>query len=165
MVRLALAVVCLLALGWLAYQVFRPANKLPVVKGYCPDCGMELPRGATECPFCKLAAVAANAQKGKEPPRKGVQDIGVPAKVGIFVGICCLAAVVAVWDKVPRFRRRGSSDDGLFYHFRCSRCKRKLRYEISKVGKMGACPACNQRCFFPDPTQAPAADDKQMKAT
>ena len=152
MIRLALAVLCLLGLGGFMYLLFRPTDKLPVVKGYCPDCGMELPKGETGgCPFCKLAAVAANANKGKEAPRKSWRDIGVPAKVAIFVSICFLAAIVAAWDRLPRLRRRASPEEGQFYHFRCSRCKRKLRYEVWKVGRMGACPACNQRCFFPDP--------------
>jgi hypothetical protein len=44
MIRLALAVVCLLGLGGFIYLTFRPADKRPVVKGYCPDCGMELPK-------------------------------------------------------------------------------------------------------------------------
>jgi hypothetical protein len=163
MIRLALAVVCLLGLGGFIYLTFRPADKRPVVKGYCPDCGMELPKGElAECPFCKLAAVAANAKKPNEAPRKSWQQVSIAGKIAIFAGICLLAAVVAAWDRLAKFRRRGLSEDGQFYHFRCCRCKRKLRYEISKVGRMGACPACNQRCIFPDPS-APDPSGKAVK--
>jgi hypothetical protein len=83
------------------------------------------------------------------------------SKIAIFAGICLLAVVVAAWDKLPKFRRRGSSEDGKYYRFRCARCKRKLRYEISKVGHMGTCPACNQRCIFPDPAKAAATDQNR----
>jgi hypothetical protein len=47
----------------------------------------------------------------------------------------------------PRSRRRIEAEH---YHFRCIRCKQRIRFLSTQVGKAGQCRRCKQRFVFPD---------------
>jgi hypothetical protein len=65
--------------------------------------------------------------------------LGVAASiaVGVFV----------VWRRRPRV-------DDSFYHFRCPKCKRRLRYVARQVGHKGKCSNCNGDVLFPPVSQS-----------
>lgn len=50
--------------------------------------------------------------------------------------------------------RRGSRIDDSFYHFRCPKCKRRLRYQTRQVGHKGKCSNCASEVIFPPTAQS-----------
>ena len=49
---------------------------------------------------------------------------------------------------------RPHKDDQEFYNFRCTGCKKKLRYQERQVGHQGRCPSCRKPITFPPTSQA-----------
>ncbi len=52
------------------------------------------------------------------------------------------------------WRRRRRPEDETFYHFRCPRCKRRLRYQQRQVSHKGKCSNCGADVVFPPISQA-----------
>lgn len=50
-------------------------------------------------------------------------------------------------------RSRPRTDDA-FYHFRCPKCKRRLRYQERQVGRKGKCSNCAGDVMFPPTSQS-----------
>lgn len=50
-------------------------------------------------------------------------------------------------------RRRPKVDDAV-YHFRCPKCKRRLRYQARQVGHKGKCSNCGGDVLFPPVSQS-----------
>jgi LPXTG-motif cell wall-anchored protein len=50
--------------------------------------------------------------------------------------------------------RRRSREDESFYHFRCPKCKRRLRYLSRQVGHKGRCSNCSGDVVFPPISQS-----------
>jgi DNA-directed RNA polymerase subunit RPC12/RpoP len=50
-------------------------------------------------------------------------------------------------------RSRSKVDDS-FYHFRCGKCKRRIRYQERQVGHKGRCSNCGSDVLFPPLSQA-----------
>ena len=65
--------------------------------------------------------------------------------VGVAAGL--VAGVVLIWRRRPRV-------DDTFYHFRCPKCKRRLRYLSRQVGHKGKCSNCSGDVLFPPITQS-----------
>jgi transcription initiation factor IIE alpha subunit len=63
------------------------------------------------------------------------------------------AAAILVTGVVLFLRRRGKEDDS-FYHFRCPKCQRRLRYLARQVGHKGKCMNCNGDVIFPPISQS-----------
>jgi hypothetical protein len=60
--------------------------------------------------------------------------------------------VLAVGGYFFLFRRPG--EDDTFYHFRCAKCKRRLRYLAKQVGHKGKCSNCGGDVLFPPVSQS-----------
>ncbi len=106
----------------------------------CPDCGKELPRVGGECGFCKVQAL-------KEGKGKGGKEAGprVYTRTDFVIFGCILFLMVGGGYLILRstgfkFRRR-KRDEPSFYT-RCPKCKRKVRYAASQVGRTVLCPTC-----------------------
>ena len=52
------------------------------------------------------------------------------------------------------FLHRRPREDDSFYHFRCARCKRRLRYLARQVGHKGKCSNCGGDVLFPPVSQS-----------
>ncbi len=66
----------------------------------------------------------------------------------VVVLIAAVAAVV-VSGVVFLFVRMRNKQDDSFYHFRCPKCKRRLRYLSRQVGHKGKCSNCAGEVVFP----------------
>jgi hypothetical protein len=66
----------------------------------------------------------------------------------VVVVIAAVAAVVATGVVLLFVRLRNREDDS-FYHFRCPKCKRRLRYLARQVGRKGKCSNCAGEVVFP----------------
>lgn len=62
-----------------------------------------------------------------------------------------LAFVALVATGLWVFSRSRQPQEQPVYHFRCTGCKRRLRYRAHQVGKSGMCPRCRQQFVFPVP--------------
>jgi hypothetical protein len=65
--------------------------------------------------------------------------------LGVVAGL--VAGVFLVWRRRPRV-------DDTFYHFRCPKCKRRLRYLSRQVGHKGKCSNCSGDVLFPPIAQS-----------
>lgn len=70
----------------------------------------------------------------------------------VVVVIAGVSAVL-VAGVVLFLRGRGREDDS-FYHFRCPKCKRRLRYMSKQVGRKGKCSNCAVEVIFPPTSQS-----------
>ncbi len=70
--------------------------------------------------------------------------------VVVIVVVVVLALGAGCW---MFFRGRGPKEEG-FYHFRCGKCKRRLRYQERQVGHKGKCSNCNADVLFPPVSQS-----------
>lgn len=71
----------------------------------------------------------------------------------IVLVICVVAAgiIAGIFLVVRRWRSR---EDDSFYHFRCPKCKRRLRYLARQVGNNGKCSNCSADVVFPPTSQS-----------
>ncbi len=69
--------------------------------------------------------------------------------VVVVVGV--LAALVT---GVVLFLRRRPKEDDSYYHFRCPKCKRRIRYVTRQVGHKGKCSNCGGDVIFPPIAQS-----------
>ena len=65
-----------------------------------------------------------------------------------------VALAVAVWAYL-RFRIPREEP---FHHFRCPKCRRRLRYRARQVGHAGQCSHCGSKLTFP-----PVGSDAERK--
>lgn len=66
--------------------------------------------------------------------------------VVVVIGSVAAALVAGV---VLFFVRMRNKEDDSFYHFRCPKCKRRLRYLSKQVGRKGKCSNCAGEVVFP----------------
>ncbi len=64
------------------------------------------------------------------------------------------AVILALGVGVFLFIRARPKIDDAFYHFRCTKCKRRLRYQERQVGHKGKCSNCGSDVIFPPTAQA-----------
>ena len=70
------------------------------------------------------------------------------------VVIVSLAVVLVLAVGGYFFLHRRTREDDTFYHFRCARCKRRLRYQAKQVGHKGKCSNCGGDILFPPVSQS-----------
>lgn len=70
------------------------------------------------------------------------------------VVIVSLAVVLVLAVGGYFFLHRRPREDDNFYHFRCPRCKRRLRYLAKQVGHKGKCSNCGGDVLFPPVSQS-----------
>jgi hypothetical protein len=64
----------------------------------------------------------------------------------VFVILGVAAGLVVGVVMYLRGRPKAEED---FYHFRCPKCRRRLRYLTRQVGHKGKCSNCNSDVIFP----------------
>jgi DNA-directed RNA polymerase subunit RPC12/RpoP len=84
---------------------------------------------------------------GSDAEREG-QAMDTTVVLVILVPVCLIVGVVLVW-----WSRRPKGDDS-FYHFRCPKCQRRLRYVARQVGHKGKCSNCSSEVLFPPIAQS-----------
>ena len=65
----------------------------------------------------------------------------------VVVIVLGVAAAVAVGVVV--YLRGRPRQEEVFSHFRCPKCRRRLRYHTRQVGHKGKCSNCNSEVIFP----------------
>jgi DNA-directed RNA polymerase subunit RPC12/RpoP len=72
--------------------------------------------------------------------------------VVLAVAVVLLAGGLAFW----LLRRKGQhqATDTTVHHFRCTKCKRRLRFQARQVGHKGKCSHCGSLVIFPPVSQA-----------
>jgi len=68
--------------------------------------------------------------------------------------VVVLAVVLALGVGVFLFIRARPKTDDSYYHFRCTKCKRRIRYQERQVGHKGKCSNCGSDVLFPPLSQA-----------
>lgn len=69
----------------------------------------------------------------------------------VIVGVGVAALLVV---GIVLFLRRRPKIDESFYHFRCPKCQRRLRYQTRQVGHKGKCSNCAGDVIFPSIAQS-----------
>jgi DNA-directed RNA polymerase subunit RPC12/RpoP len=52
--------------------------------------------------------------------------------------------------------RSRAPKEEVFYYYRCTKCRRKMRYVAKQANSKGMCPQCKQRFVFPAVTNSKA---------
>jgi hypothetical protein len=135
----------LVSLGLLVYTSMTTQDKIGASKAqddtHCPDCGREMPRGSVgECPFCKLAQSRGEKGKGEKSARGGRFTT---TNYVIFGCILFLAfgGGYLMWRSTAQYRK-GRKREVATYRTRCPKCKRRVRYTASQIGRTVLCPTC-----------------------
>jgi predicted RNA-binding Zn-ribbon protein involved in translation (DUF1610 family) len=68
--------------------------------------------------------------------------------------IVVVAVVLVVAVGVVLFMRGRSKVEERFAHFRCPKCRRRLRYMERQVGHKGKCSNCGNAVIFPPISQS-----------
>ena len=68
--------------------------------------------------------------------------------------VIVLAVVAAVAFGVFVWLRGRPPKEEPFYHFRCTHCRRRLRYQERQVGHKGKCSNCGKDVLFPHSSQS-----------
>lgn len=149
--------IVVLSMGGCVYVVLAPtADKKPVAReGYCPECGNQLPRGGSVCPYCFVHQQQAQAKKAAAAPVSRWKELSMRAKVGIFIGTSLLNVAVIYWGWFPRRKGPEEEEEVQPHRFRCPKCQRKVKYSDAKVGLPALCPGCKTPFIYPQPEPDP----------
>ncbi len=72
----------------------------------------------------------------------------------IWVLIGGVVIALAVGAYLMLMRSRGGSAEEAFLHFRCTGCKRRIRFRASQTGHSGQCSHCGNKLTFPSASQS-----------
>ena len=72
--------------------------------------------------------------------------------IWVLVGGVIIALAVGAYLFV--LRSRGGSTEEAYLHFRCTGCKRRLRFRASQAGHAGQCSHCGSKLTFPSASQS-----------
>ncbi|HEY7313965.1 MAG TPA: hypothetical protein VH643_31740 [Gemmataceae bacterium] len=72
----------------------------------------------------------------------------------IVLIILIVAVVLVLGVGVILFLRSRTQPDEGFAHFRCPKCRRRLRYQARQVGHKGKCSNCGGDVLFPPISQS-----------
>jgi Zn finger protein HypA/HybF involved in hydrogenase expression len=121
----------------------RTAEKADYKYMHCPECERESPYSDApineKCPRCDKRMV---------PTEESIKTTGRSSPyTRMFLAVYAevLALMAAVWF-VTRPRPEGEIE---YLYIRCEKCRRKLRYRETQVGRPGACPRCKRAFVFP----------------
>jgi predicted amidophosphoribosyltransferase len=144
-----IGLVLLLCVGLIVYSVSgsKKIEKLrdPTV---CEYCGGKLNRSG-DCPKC-MVEMGAEAYRAKRESKNWYNS---PLIASIVIGMIGLLVSVHFGLVLGRLWRRKKAE--AFYHTRCPKCGRKLRYRESQVEHLGRCPMCFKPIRFPKPVLPP----------
>ncbi len=115
----------------------------------CPDCGSKYNQ-AGECPRC-LAEEGVEAYRAKRAKKEGFTSSPVIPTVLGSLFLLLLATHIGI---IVRGRAKNQKQE-VYYHVRCSKCGRKLRYRDTQIERLGKCPLCQRPLRFPRPPEKP----------
>jgi len=72
----------------------------------------------------------------------------------VAVAVMVLALAGGVYYLLARWRRQQRTQGEAFLHFRCRRCRRRLRFRAPQAGHKGKCSHCGQDVTFPRADQS-----------
>lgn len=117
---------------------------------HCPECGRELPSTGGECAFCKMQR-AADIAAGKRGERPGRRWTGTHYFILFLITFLTVGGGYLILRSVkPHLRYRTEAPPLLT---RCLKCKRKIRYAPSQVGRNVLCPSCKWSMTLPVPKE------------
>ena len=151
--KIGLAAVGGLLLLWGVVMLFLsgPTKRGPafVDTTHCPDCGSLLNKQG-ECPKC-MATEGQDAYRTKRANKGAASSNAIPITLGALFGLLLLTHIGI--NLRAYYARRGEESD-VYYHVRCTKCGRKLRYREKQIEHLGRCPMCQKPIRFPKPPEA-----------
>jgi predicted Zn-ribbon and HTH transcriptional regulator len=115
----------------------------------CPDCGIALPKLGADCPRCLM-------EKGEAYLKSRRQGNVLTSGPGIPIALGCILFLLMMTHIVITVRNhRRTNTEEVFFHVRCTKCGRKLRYREKQIDHLGKCPLCQKPIRFPKPPDAP----------
>src|SRR5579859_5887835 len=143
---LAIAGMFVLCLLLLVHRLAKSSKPVRAFSGQCPDCGKKLLREGARCSYCEFLRRA----RGDAPDAPAAKELSPVGKLAIASGVLGLMTLGVYWSEARGLIRRWFTAPETTLVFRCRKCKRKLRYPVSSVGKTGLCPGCGVKFDFPD---------------
>jgi predicted amidophosphoribosyltransferase len=141
--------VLLLCLGLIIFATSGSKKIGPVVDpNLCEYCGNKLNK-SRECAKC-MAEMGAEKYRAK---RESKEWYNSPVIASIVIGSLCLLAAIHIGLVMSKYLGRKKAD--VYYHTRCPKCGRKLRYRDSLIEHLGKCPLCQKPIRFPKPVVPP----------
>jgi DNA-directed RNA polymerase subunit RPC12/RpoP len=67
----------------------------------------------------------------------------------LLIGAVLVVPVAALVVYLLVRSGRGKAQDESLYHFRCTTCRRRLRYHARQAGHTGKCSNCGHQVTFP----------------
>ncbi len=139
----------LLIVGLTIYTVTRDTKSKAIVDPtVCEYCGMKLGKSG-ECSKC-IAELGLDKYRAKRESKKGYNN---PLPATVIVSLLVVLVIVHVGLIVHAYYHRKKAD--VYYHVRCPKCGRKLRYRSTQVNHVGRCPLCQKLIRFPQPQEKP----------
>jgi prepilin signal peptidase PulO-like enzyme (type II secretory pathway) len=68
--------------------------------------------------------------------------------IGALVIVAIAVGIFVYW----RGRPQQTNDE--FWHFRCPKCRRRIRYQSRQIGHKGKCSNCNADLNFPPTSES-----------
>jgi hypothetical protein len=115
----------------------------------CNQCSKPLPYEGARCSYCKWVEAMRSAGVGA-PEAHATRELSPVGKLAIASGILGLLTIVAYWPQVRYLIKKWTTKPEQLLTMRCKKCKRKLRYSTSSIGKSGLCPGCGLKFDFPN---------------
>lgn len=137
----------ILIFGLTIYSATRDTKTKAIVDPtVCEYCGAKLSKGG-ECSKC-ISEQGLEQYRAKRESKKGYNN---PLLAAIIVSLLAVLVLVHVGLIVHAYFHRKKTD--VYYHVRCPKCGRKLRYRSTQVDRLGRCPLCQKSIRFPQPPE------------
>jgi hypothetical protein len=148
-VALAIASLFALCVALLIFRIIaKPEKKSAAAKGVCPSCGQKLRWEGASCSYCQyLERTKGPGSPGGPGIQSELTPVGKLAIASVVLGLMTLGVY---WSDVRRLLRQWFTTPEETLVTRCQKCKRKLRYPVSSIGKTGLCPGCGVKFDFPN---------------
>jgi hypothetical protein len=145
----AAGLVLLLVIGLI---VFATSGSTKIAKvadpNVCEFCGRLLP-ASKEC----LTCIGEMGRDAYEAKRERKYWYNSPLIATVVISLLCVLVLSHI--SILLWRHRGRQKAEVYYHTRCKKCGRKLRYRESQANRLGKCPLCQKPLIFPKPPEAP----------
>jgi hypothetical protein len=141
--------VLLLVIGLVVFAT-SGSNKIEkrVDPNVCEFCGRRLPQSK----LC-LKCIGEMGREVYEAKREKKYWYNSPLIATIIISILCVLLLTHIC--ILLWKRRGRKKAEVYYHTRCKKCGRRLRYRESQINRLGKCPLCQRPLVFPKPPEVP----------
>jgi phage FluMu protein Com len=144
------AFVVILALGLTIFASSQSTKSVGIVDPtLCEFCRGKLNKSG-ECSRC-IGEMGLEPYRAKRESKKAYNS---PLIARIVVSTLAILIVVHVGLIAHAYYSKRKKAE-VFYHTRCGKCGRKLRYRASQINHLGKCPVCQKALHFPEPPQMP----------